>query len=300
MVQSNYVHIVPALSAHHFIGQKFPSQIPNQHIKLRCADIHYHSWIIRSEAWWRRSNWQSNCYSAGSHSWAAEMWCIMPLNSAEINKDKALTPVIPQSLVSTQKKKQSQRQSLHLWCILLKCSYTKDFVIFSFLPGFIGNYIIKISLSVFPFFAVVVEGFSSRSYFTSTSSLLSFYTNSIAKVTSVRGGAFLAAVQCPCVFCLCGVGVTTNRVRPYWSLDPRLRTTNFTKLEYILLAQFVQQTVIWKTSTYNLLSQTQYTWGQSVNYGSVQMIHFQDGREEERTPLLERHRPQWKCRCEER
>lgn len=65
----------------------FPRKFLFGSFKFRCVDIHYHSWIIRSEAWWRRSNWQSNCYSAGRHSWAAEMWCIMPLNSAEINKD---------------------------------------------------------------------------------------------------------------------------------------------------------------------------------------------------------------------
>lgn len=118
------------------------------------------------------------------------MWCIMPLNSAEINKTIALTPVIPQSL-STKKKTQIQTQSqLHLWCILLKCSYTKDFIMFSFLPGSIGNCTVKSnSFSEFLFCVVVVEGFSSRSrlvsYFTSTSSLLSFYPNSIAKYTSV-------------------------------------------------------------------------------------------------------------------
>ena len=30
MVQSNYSHIVPALSAHYIIGQRFPLQIPVQ------------------------------------------------------------------------------------------------------------------------------------------------------------------------------------------------------------------------------------------------------------------------------
>lgn len=96
MVQSNYAHIVPALSAHHFAGQQFPPRkFPCSAFKFRCVDVHYHSWIIRSEAWWRRSNWQSNCYSAGSPSWAAEMWCIMPLHSAEINKDNSLCPSDP-------------------------------------------------------------------------------------------------------------------------------------------------------------------------------------------------------------
>lgn len=32
MAQSNYAHILPALSAHHFTGQQFPLQIPAQNI----------------------------------------------------------------------------------------------------------------------------------------------------------------------------------------------------------------------------------------------------------------------------
>ena len=73
MARSNYARIVPALSAHHFTGQQFSlANSHSMHSSFRSVHIHYHSWIIRSEASWRRSSWQSDCYSAGSRSWAAE------------------------------------------------------------------------------------------------------------------------------------------------------------------------------------------------------------------------------------
>lgn len=126
--------------------------------------------------------------------------------------------MIPQSFVSAKKEKaRNQRQSqLHLWCILLKCSYTKDFIMLSFLPGSIGSCIMKASLWN-PSSAVVVEGLSSRRslvrYFTSTSSLLSFYTNSLAKVMSVLGGpqgCIAGSSIVSLFFCLGGPGMTTE------------------------------------------------------------------------------------------
>lgn len=131
--------------------------------------------------------------------------------------------MIPQTLVSTQKKNtEPETKPTPSLVYSFKMFLHKGFHHVFFSARLYRKLHNKSqSFSVFPFSAVVVEEFSRRSYFTSTSSLLSFYMNSIAKVTSVRKGStrvvlLAAAVQCPCL-------------------------SNLTKLEYILLAQFVQQ-----------------------------------------------------------
>lgn len=120
MARSNYARIVPALSAHHFTGQQFSlTNSHSTHSSFRSLHIHYHSWIIRSEALWRRSSWQSNCYSAGSRSWE-RFCCIMTLNPEEINKDSGFYSIDPIITGPCKKKKKntSQRQShLHLSCV---------------------------------------------------------------------------------------------------------------------------------------------------------------------------------------
>lgn len=143
-----------------------PCKFPFNAFRFRCVDIHYHSLMIRSKAWWWRSNWQSNCYSAGSHSWAIEMRCTMPLNSAEINKDNNSYPSDPTTTCLYKEKKTQNQSQSHLWCILLKCFYTKGFIVFSLLPCSIEHCIVK-GLS-FPFSAVVLEG--------SRSSLVRYFT----------------------------------------------------------------------------------------------------------------------------
>lgn len=115
----------------------FPCKFLYKTFKFRSVDIHYHSWIIRSEAWWRRPNWQSNCFSAGTHSWAPEMCCIMPLNPADINKHNSSYHSDSTVTCLCDEKTHNQRQRhLNLWCIFKKYSYTKDFIMFHFLPDY--------------------------------------------------------------------------------------------------------------------------------------------------------------------
>ncbi len=114
--------------------------------QFRCVDIHYHSRIIRSEAWWRRSNWQSNSFSACSHSWA-EMWHITHLTLKLCGESIKSSIKDNSSRLSLQDRNAKPEEKPTPSLVF---SYRKDFIMFSFLLGSIGNWVIKSFLWLSP------------------------------------------------------------------------------------------------------------------------------------------------------